>query len=152
MLEEEGVVTAVEGRMARIQVQPRSACGHCSARSGCGTSLLSGFLGRRSGSFWVHDPVGARPGDQVVIGLEEAQLRRASLLLYLLPILALMAGAVAGDRLGSAVGEWPAILGGLAGLALALIVVARVSKARNHRARILRILPPSAGLVLEVKA
>ncbi len=153
MLEEEGVVTAVEGRLARVQVQPRSACGHCQARSGCGTSLVAGFLGRRPGSFWAHNPLGARPGDQVVIGLDEAELRRASLLLYLLPILALVAGAVAGDRLGPQGTEWPAILGALGGLALALVAVGRTaSGGRHRRPRILRILPPGVGLSLEVKA
>ena len=152
MIEEKGVVLAVRGDQARVQVQARSACGHCQARAGCGTSLLEGLLGRRAGDFWVKDPVGVRPGDQVVIGIAEAELRRASLLLYFLPIVALVGGGVAGQGLGPSGSEWPAIVGGLVGLGLALGWVSRWSKRHRQPARILRLgQPPAVGLTVEVE-
>jgi sigma-E factor negative regulatory protein RseC len=59
----------------------------------------------------------------VVVGLEETALLRASLLLYLLPILALLGGAVAGTGLaGAGGGDWPGIAGGLLGFAAGLAV------------------------------
>jgi len=44
----------------------------------------------------------ARPGDQVLVTLENQSLVKLSFLVYMFPILALILGAVLGQKLGSA--------------------------------------------------
>jgi sigma-E factor negative regulatory protein RseC len=60
-------------------------------------------------------------GEAVVVGIEERALLRAVLLGYLMPLLLLLAGAL----LGGLWGEAPAIVGGLAGLAVAALWLRR---------------------------
>lgn len=129
MLEEEGTVISVQGEFAEVRTEPKSACGSCSARSGCGTSLLAGLFPRRERAFMARNPLAARPGDRVVIGLRESDLQLASLVIYLLPILGLIGGALLGNWLAallySSDGELLSILLGVGMLALTLLWIRR---------------------------
>jgi sigma-E factor negative regulatory protein RseC len=135
MIEETGRVVAIDGELAQVEVGRRSACGGCSAKSGCGTSLLAEWFPSRKLMFVVRNDIGARCGDAVTIGLEERRLQNASLLLYGAPLIGLVGGAILGDALASTVGfnaELMAVLTGLLGLSGALALVRGVS--RNRRA------------------
>ncbi len=64
-------------------------------------------------------------GDSVIVGVHEDTLLRGSLLVYLFPLLALFAAALAVQALGLAE---PAVIGsGLAGFALSWLVIRRLS-------------------------
>ncbi|GAB4300539.1 MAG: hypothetical protein Kow0096_20660 [Thiohalomonadaceae bacterium] len=121
MIEERGRVVRTAGESAWVQTARRSSCGGCSARSGCGTGALAGLFGARLHEVEVLNPIGARPGEDVIVGIGESLLVRGSVTLYLVPLLALVAGALLAERLAPQLGltgsELPAILGGLAGLA-----------------------------------
>ncbi len=154
MLEEEGVVLAVDGDIAEVVTRKKSACGSCAARSGCGTSLVESLFPSRTRSFRARNEIRAQKGDQVVIGLDESALQAASLLVYLVPLLGLIGGAIIGSWLGSApdVGytELFSVLGGGGGFFLSLAAVRHYSDmlSRKHvfQARVLRVLSPQ-GLV-----
>ena len=151
MIEERARVNACDGRFALVEVQRGNSCGHCQLQNGCGTSLLARFFGRRRNLVRVLNPVDAKPGDMVVIGLEESALTAASATLYLLPIVALLAAAVAGQMLARSLGlvatEPLSLLGGLLGLAAGLFVAGRrarrVQHDQRHQAVILRSAPAS---------
>lgn len=118
MIEAIATVREVDGRQVLVEVQRRSACGGCDSAAGCGTSALGKWFGRGTSELRLHTTLPVRVGEAVVIGLEESALLRASLLLYLLPIVALIAGAAGGAALlGTGGGDWPAIAGGALGLA-----------------------------------
>ncbi|HIE56005.1 MAG TPA: Fis family transcriptional regulator [Chromatiaceae bacterium] len=130
MIEEEGVVVSVQGEFAKVRIQQqRSACGSCSARQGCGTSLLARLFPERERALLARNPAAARKGDHVVIGLREADLQLASVVLYLLPVLGLISGALLGHwlagLLNSADGELLSILLGSGMLALVLLWIRR---------------------------
>jgi sigma-E factor negative regulatory protein RseC len=155
MIEESGRVIRTSGDSAWVQTERRSSCGSCSARKGCGTGALAGLFGARLHEVEVHNPIGARPGDEVIVGISESLLVRGSLALYLLPLLSLVAGALLGEglapQLGLRGGEAPAILGGVAGLAGGLLWLRwrtrRWPGDPAHMAVILRRVVPLAAAV-----
>lgn len=160
MLEEEGVVVSVRGESAQVRVQQRSACGSCSARQGCGTSLLASLFPRRERVFMARNPLAARVGDHVVIGLRESDLQLASVVIYLLPVLGLIAGAMLGswlaEVLNSTDGELLSILLGSGMLALTLLWIRRgngfLSDGRRFQAVILRVQqPPRLSVDLQAR-
>ena len=158
MLEEEGVVVGIEGDFAEVETPTRHACGSCSAKSGCGTSLLASLFPDRKRTFLARNGAGARAGDRVIIGLRESDLQIASLLLYLLPILGLIGGALAGTWLAKTLhsgdGELLSILTGIASMAAVLAWIRRGRFAGSGEGRfqavILRVIPaPTVGLKLQ---
>lgn len=102
MLEAEGVIVKIGQEGVFVETSRASACGSCSSKDGCGTSTLSQLLGNKSSSFKVLNPIGATLGERVVIGMEEAALLKSSLLVYLLPLTFLLAGAITGGWLAPA--------------------------------------------------
>lgn len=99
MIEETVQVRAIEGDRLLLEARPRSACGGCAARGGCGTSMLASVLGRRPIRFSLPNTVDAREGDWLLVGLPENALLGGSLLVYLLPLLGLIAGGLLADAL-----------------------------------------------------
>lgn len=98
MIEETSRVIAVKHGQAFVSALRQSSCGHCSARAGCGTSVLSRYVGRRSMEMWVDDPIGVEVNDEVVIQMHEGGLLKASFLLYLLPLLLFIGFAMLGEH------------------------------------------------------
>lgn len=128
MIEEEAVVTKVDGRAIWVEKFHKSACGSCS--QGCGTSLVARMMGDNKPvclRIEADDPLA--PGDRVVIGVEEGAMVSGSFIVYLLPLFFLFGGAVLGKLLAdqgvfSSV-DTGSIAGGLAGLALAFVLLKR---------------------------
>lgn len=157
MLEEEGVVLGLHDGLAEVLTQKKSACGSCAAKNGCGTSLVESLFPQRSRALMAKNEVGAKEGDQVILGLDEAALQIASLLVYLVPILGLIAGALLGAWIGPGMaagyGEISSILGGVGGFFVFLSVVRRYSDALSHRheyqAQILRVIPRRSIIELQ---
>lgn len=155
MIEEQARVVAVAGDMAEVATLRHSACGHCAAKNGCGTSLLAAWFPQRELTFRLRNPVDARVGDTVVIGLNEDALQRSSLLLYGLPLIGLLGGAIVGERSFAAL-AWPAelgaVTGSLLGLAAALWIVRKRSERRvrygENVVRLLRIGRHAIGVTL----
>ena len=120
MIEQTALVVAVDGELAEVETQRLSACGDCSAKSGCGSAMFAGLFGKRRSRLRVSNRIQARPGERVVIGLRERPFLRAAFALYATPLLAMIGGALAGEwlaqRSASAAVELGALVGGLLGL------------------------------------
>ncbi len=146
MIEEIGVVVAVQGGMAEVEGQRRSACGGCAVNGACGTTLIARYFGRKRSLLLAHNGIGAGPGDRVVLGLPEEALLEVSFIAYLVPLLAMIAGGMVGDQIAEllvpAHVQTSSVLGGLAALAAALWWLARFSRSKTsderYRPRILR--------------
>ncbi len=126
ILQEEGIVlsvtpaTAGGPATARIMLQAGDHCDGCPACAVCRPGQQGGRL------LEVVDPVGVGVGDRVRVTIRGTEILRASLLLYGLPLLLLVLGVGAGQRLWSAAHAlrdlWSFLLGvGLAGAALPLV-------------------------------
>jgi sigma-E factor negative regulatory protein RseC len=103
MIEEVATVTWSGQGLARVEAARNSACAQCSSRSNCSQGVLSQWSRGRSVEIEVLNPdnLPLAPGQQVLIGLDEGGLMRASLLLYLVPLLLLVAGALVASMLGA---------------------------------------------------
>jgi sigma-E factor negative regulatory protein RseC len=125
MIEENGQIVDVQGAFAWVESDRTGSCGSCAVQKGCGTGAIAKVLGQRRVRLRVLNRIGARVGDQVVIGVSEAGLVRGSFAVYAAPLAGLFAGALAGYVLVSRFyPEWPAdpaaIAGALAGFVAGL--------------------------------
>lgn len=102
MVEEQGVVIALEGGDAWVETRRKAVCDTCSANKGCGTAVLSKALGNKRSRIKVPlcGDLPLRVGDEVVIGLQEQALLRGSMAVYGLPLLLMLAAALCGDYAG----------------------------------------------------
>jgi len=94
MIEEKAIVTGVVGDLAIIQMQRQSTCSHCELSKGCGTGALGRLLGRRNKPLTISNKFNLKPGDRVVLGMPGKAILKASLLIYGLPLLGMMAGGL----------------------------------------------------------
>ena len=75
---------------AEVFVRRESACsGDCHKCSGCGAQKQQVFVRARN-------PIGAAPGDRVIVSSENAQVLPALLVVYILPLALMLAGYFTG--------------------------------------------------------
>jgi sigma-E factor negative regulatory protein RseC len=86
-----GVVKELHGEMATVIVRRESACDSCAS----GASCKGGVHGTE---LEAHNPIGAEPGDSVRISFKAFTYLKGSLLVYGIPAVALIAGAVFGKE------------------------------------------------------
>ena len=97
MISETGRVVSIEEDSLWVETIQKSACASCSAQKGCGQSLLMELEGRSAyvrvllGS-WRRDSV--KLHDQVAFSIPDDVIGNGSLLVYLVPLMGLMAGVV----------------------------------------------------------
>ena len=87
-----GVVRALEGRMAVAVTTREEACGHCKARGSC--EALGGT--GANATVRAFNTVDAQIGDTVTIAMASTSLVKASFMIYMVPILALIGGIAMG--------------------------------------------------------
>lgn len=140
MATEEGIVTRVDGEVAEVRTVKSEACAACSAKGFC-------HDGGREMTVSVLNPVKARPGDRVRLEIATGAFVKVMFLLYIIPILALLAGALVGLALS---GDKAAALGALVGFALAVAFVRvkgrRMGGTAAYQPRIVRILQRCAKI------
>lgn len=140
---EQGIVIKVDMKTAWIRTTKTGACESCSAKSSCHT-----LGGGKEMEVEAVNEAGARIGDQVVIGFETASLLKVSFLLYIFPILGLIAGAAVGEAIApyfSMNKSLSALLiGGFAFFLCYLFIRKKgneLAKDRSYRPKVIRILP-----------
>jgi sigma-E factor negative regulatory protein RseC len=146
MIEQTALVVSVQGDLAEVEGERQGTCGGCAGEGACTTSLIARYFGRSRPVLQVENPIGARPGDRVTIGLAENTLLTASFLAYLAPLLAMIGAAIAGAQIADFLApdyvRGLSILAGLGGLVATLGWLTRLSRAGSLatrcRPRILR--------------
>lgn len=113
MLEERGQVIAVEQGAVRVRVNRQSACGSCQARAACGQGLMQVIQPEHCHEVRALTDLNLQEGEFVVLGVSENLVLRSALMVYLLPLLALITGAVLGQQLGLSEG-WSILLASVA--------------------------------------
>ena len=127
MIEESGEVVSLERGAVWVATSRKTTCSSCAANAGCGQGLLDKLaINSQRGTVRALTDLNLAVGDKVVIGLREDALVRASLLVYLLPLLGLFVGAVSADLL--TLGEPLSIAAGFVGFAAAGLWVRRHSQ------------------------
>lgn len=133
MIETPATVVAVKPGLAWVETVRQSACGSCGSTGSCGTSVVAKLFGAPRSRLRIDDAQGLRVGEQVVIGIPDGTLVRASFVAYLIPLLFLIAGSGVATHLGA--GEGGVALTGLAGLGIGFWVSGRLTGGPSARER-----------------
>jgi sigma-E factor negative regulatory protein RseC len=107
---EQGIVLRTDSESAWVRTTRSSACEGCTARGSCHT-LDSG----QEMEVKALNPAGARAGDRIVLSFETGSLLKATFLIYVFPIIFLIAGAAIGQLLAPLIGFSPSTLSVLLG-------------------------------------
>jgi sigma-E factor negative regulatory protein RseC len=144
MNEEVGTVREVRGEKALVVTDRQSMCGQCVAKSYChmlggGKEMIAEAL----------NPIGAKPGDTVKIGIPSGTVTKASFVVYMIPAIGLVGGAALGYATGISSGvdyNLATLVGCLAGLGISLIAVRLLSNTLgerpSYRPEIIKIVTP----------
>ena len=116
MLESEAIVVKIEDGATFVEAQTSGGCGgnRCETQ-GCSTAVLTRLFSQQPKSLQVNNPIDAVVGEHVIVGLEEGAFLKSSVVAYLLPLAALIAGAVLGMHFAGA-GETRDLYAGVGGL------------------------------------
>ncbi|MBW2076901.1 MAG: SoxR reducing system RseC family protein [Deltaproteobacteria bacterium] len=144
MNEEVGTVRELRGEKALVVTDRQSMCGQCVAKSYC--HMLGGG---KEMIAEARNPIGAKPGDTVKIGIPSGTVTKASFVVYMIPAIGLMGGAVAGYFVGKSSGmdyNFTTLVGCLAGLGISLALVRLLSNTLggrpSYRPEIIKIINP----------
>jgi sigma-E factor negative regulatory protein RseC len=123
MMEQEAIVASVDGDHAYIKVgSTGGGCGRCQERGGCQSSILGQLFRSKPRLFRIANPIGAAPGDHVVVRMAEGAMLHAAILIYALPLMCLLLGAGVGTVLaGDGNSDAATALGALAGFAFGVL-------------------------------
>ncbi len=139
MIEETARVIGIEDDQLLLEAQTKTACNACEVKQGCGTSVMSKVVGRKFTRFRAPNTVNARVGDEVVVGLAEEAMLKGSVLVYLLPLLAMIVFALLADMLldAEAAARDLQVLGaGLFGFAAMLVISRRLLSSDDNRSKL----------------
>ncbi|NIR25935.1 MAG: SoxR reducing system RseC family protein [Gammaproteobacteria bacterium] len=142
MIEETAYVMETQGEHAWVETQRRSSCGSCAAK-GCGTGALSKILGGRRQRLKVLNPVDAKAGEEVILGVREQDLLKGSLAVYIVPLLLMLAGALFGEFLAP---QWEieaeplSLFFGLLGLIGGFFWLHRYNRALSRDGRLMAVI------------
>ncbi len=92
-----GITPVSEGYLVNLSCEQKSSCSGCSAAKSCATGTVSKAMGNKSLQWKLTTSSTVSPGQVVEIGFPEKSLLQSAALVYLLPLFALLLGAVLGE-------------------------------------------------------
>ncbi len=140
MIEEEGTVAEVEGDIARVAILKKSACEQCAASGICHPGDQE-YLE-------AANPLGAKKGQKVKVVLAPQIYLKASIILYGIPMAALITGAIIGKNIAVQYGEqnsdlW-AFLAGMGCMIVSFLFIRsynkKVEKTQKYKPTIVEVL------------
>jgi len=121
MIEETGIVTKTEGVMAMVAVQKKGTCEGCAVKGVCETQ-------GEGSEIEAMNPVHAKVGQTVKVSIKPQVYLKGTMLVYGLPLVALIAGAIFGKNIGETYfrgtnSDLIAALAGFGALILSLLLI-----------------------------
>ena len=142
--EAEGIVKEVLGKKALVLTDRQEMCAECVAKDFCqmfggGKEMLSETI----------NPIGAKAGDMVKIGIPTGTVTKASLIVYMIPAMGFVAGASIGYFIGKLYSldlNLSTLVGSIIGLGLSMISARFLnnvlSKRPSYQPEITKIINP----------
>ncbi|NLC69913.1 MAG: SoxR reducing system RseC family protein [Desulfuromonadaceae bacterium] len=127
MIEEIGTIVELRpDSVAMVQCRKSSACKGCASANLCS-------LGRDDGdrTVEVHNPLQAQVGERVRIATTSKAFYQSSFLVYIVPLIGLVVGALIGQSAGRWIGidpNIPSALGGFLSLAATLLAIRSLNR------------------------
>jgi sigma-E factor negative regulatory protein RseC len=129
MVSEQGIVEKVTKNSAYIKVVRTSACNHCNSKDSCNVSEKNMVIE-------VNNSLNAKEGDLVEISVPEGTFIMLSLMIYIFPVVALMAGAFLGNYLSTLLNTDPSLTSVITGtlfLVTSFVVLKMIDRRKNTR-------------------
>ena len=149
MIHERGVVEKIVRQRAVVKLQRSSGCDTCEARGSCHAE------GDKNMLVELENELQAKEGDTVEVSMPTRSVAKMALMVYLGPVVALIAGAFAGDAVGRSFqldSPLASVIGGLVLLAASLLALKgfdRFARSRPeyhpHMTRVLATGPEPAA-------
>lgn len=140
MAVEQGIVTEVAPGTAWVMTSRSASCEGCASKGSCmskGTDMIVETL----------NTANAKVGDRVVVSIRTGAFLKATFLIYMFPVICLLAGAMIGHVIAGRLGVTTPGLSALAGMgsfAVAMIVVkrnaGRMAADNTYHPKIVRII------------
>ena len=92
--EETGIVIETSENKAKVKASRHGDCENCGVCPGDNAMVVA-----------VQNPIDASVGQRVAFEIQEANMLMAAFVVYILPLLALMVGAISGGILGNNLGQ-----------------------------------------------
>ncbi|ART82942.1 hypothetical protein CBP31_10165 [Oceanisphaera profunda] len=150
MIEEIATVSAVYDGQVEVVCFSKSACGQCKQNSNCGTGIVSKALPSRDHRFVIATDLALTVNQQVRIGIPDHSLLRSVFLVYLFPLLLVLAGALLAS-IGLGMGDGGTILGAAIGGTLGFVLASRWSGQLATEPVILAALLPMTNVAYEAE-
>ena len=99
MSTEKGVVEKIENGFAWVRAQRKSACGTCTNKAHC-----SSIDGGKHMMVKVNNVLNAQKGDSVEFHLNSAYLLKCTFIIYIVPVLGLITGAISATPIANLIG------------------------------------------------
>jgi sigma-E factor negative regulatory protein RseC len=127
MLYESGRVVAMDADGLWVETIRQSTCGACAAQKGCGHSLINSISDGQRSYLRVlpghHSVLDCALDDQVRFSIPEEVILRGSLVVYILPLVCMLLGAVLAVNYAQGSQDILAAVGALAGFVLGFALV-----------------------------
>lgn len=91
------VTETTHGYEVGLSCEQQTSCSHCASQKSCGTGIVSKAIGNKSHSWTLTTQEIVKPGQTIEIGLPEKNLIQFASVVYLLPLIAMMIGALVGQ-------------------------------------------------------
>lgn len=113
-----------------VRCQQKTSCGSCASKNTCGTGIVSNALPGKVMDIRIPSEKAIAAGTLVEIGLEEQTILKSAVMVYILPLLFAVSGALLGQVLADlmAAGEGVIILSSLLAGVLGVVVARRFSR------------------------
>jgi sigma-E factor negative regulatory protein RseC len=125
MVEEQAIIVNLQDETALLEVIRNKPCGLCGQTRGCGVSLWGRLFRHRPSVFRAQNHVNAKVGDYVVVGIQEQAVLKSAMLVYGIPLLTMLIGALILGFTGNDNGnhDGRTVIGALIGLVFGLLWV-----------------------------
>jgi sigma-E factor negative regulatory protein RseC len=124
--QQEGVVIGVKDGMAQVKTSRHNDCENCGACPGNSAMVLD-----------AQNPVGAKPGQRVIVEVKEVNMLKSAFIVYLLPLIAVFVGAILGGFLAEKLGTaslWLQVSGGFLAFLCSILYIKYTD--RNARSNV----------------
>jgi len=109
--EQIGIVIEIDGNMAKVRATRHGDCKNCGACPGENAMVVD-----------ARNPISAKVGQNVAFEIQEVNMLQAAFVVYIMPLVAIFLGALAGGYVADSIGSQSVVLFQVGGGILAFIL------------------------------